>query len=127
MRLTRRQRRLPSDHHELTLQGPIIEVVISFENFSSNNSLHNNRFPLPQENNGYIPDDYLKGNFEQRLNDLLDKVADAQKFPRNMLALDVNNIIGSGNYGDVIVGHLNKKRCQVHVVSGKLFIYNCVG
>ncbi len=71
-----------------------------------------------QENNGYIPDDYLKGNFEQKLNDALDRVPDAQKFPRNALALDVNNIIGSGNFGDVIVGHLHRKRCQVHVVSG---------
>ncbi|KAG4077505.1 hypothetical protein HA402_002932 [Bradysia odoriphaga] len=95
IRLNHRLRRLPSDHHELTLQGPIIEV----------------------ENNGYIPDDYLKGNFEQKLNDLLDRVPNAQKYPRNMLALDVNHIVGSGNYGDVIVGHLNRRRCQVHVVS----------
>lgn len=82
--------------------------------------------PFDQENNAYIPDDYIKGNFERRLNDLLDKVPDTQKFPRNMLALEVNNIIGSGNYGDVIVGHLNRKRCQVHVVSGNLFLSNCI-
>lgn len=98
LRMDRRlRRRLPSDQHELTLQGPIVEV----------------------ENGAYIPDDFLvKGNFEQSLTQMLNTVDDpALRLPRKSLDLEVNNLLGTGRFGDVIRGHVQHSRVQVHVVS----------
>lgn len=98
LRMDRRLRhRLPSDQHELTLQGPIVEV----------------------ENGAYIPDDFLvKGNFEQRLAQMLAAIDDpALRLPRKSLDLEVNNVLGTGRFGDVIRGHVQHNRVQVHVVS----------
>lgn len=96
IRLDRRLQRLPSDHHELTLQGPVVEV----------------------ENGAYIPDDYLvKGSFEAKLAQMLDTLDGTLRLPRKSLDLEVNNVLGTGNYGDVIRGHVQQSRVQVHVVS----------
>lgn len=99
LRMDRRLRRsFPSDQHELTLQGPIVEV----------------------ENGAYIPDDFLvKGNFEQRLAQMLTTTVDdpSLRLPRKSLDLEVNNLLGTGRFGDVIRGHVQHSRVQVHVVS----------
>lgn len=71
-----------------------------------------------QENNGYIPDDYMiKENYEHKLAEILNRLDANQKFPRKTLELDINHVIGSGNFGDVIRGHMQMNRVQVHVIS----------
>lgn len=94
---TKRQR-LPSDNHELTLQGPILEV---------------------ENNGGYQIDDFSKKSFDEKLKEILDQVEPNKNFARNNLTLDVNNLIASGEFGDVIMGKLNAKPCHVHVISGE--------
>lgn len=116
----RMERRRPSDHHELTLQGPIVEVVRMERCFRDPSITY--EFDLfGQENNGgYQPDEFTKRSFEQKLDDLIDQIEPSKKFARNALSLDVNNVIANGQYGDVIRGKLNGEPCQVHVVSGKI-------
>lgn len=71
-----------------------------------------------QENNGYIPDDYMiKENYEHKLAEILNRLDANQKFPRKTLELDINHVIGTGNFGDVIRGHMQMNRVQVHVIS----------
>lgn len=73
-----------------------------------------------QENNGgYQPDEFTKRSFEQKMDDLIGQIDANKKFARNVLTLDVNNVIAIGQYGDVIKGKLNGEGCQVHVVSGE--------
>lgn len=115
LRHERRIRRLPSEHHELTSQAPIVEVVS--DEFCFNYFLSPPR-GLSQENNGaYQPDEFAKRSFEQQLDELISRVDPAKKFARNTLSLDVNSIIASGQFGDVIRGKLNGEPCQVHVIS----------
>ena len=97
IRVGRQLQRLPTDHHEMALQGPIVET-----------------------NGGYQPDDFTRGNFEQKLSQLLDDIDANKHFPRNDLQLEINNVIGTGNFGDVIKGHLKGDPSQVHVISGEL-------
>ncbi|XP_058463988.1 putative inactive tyrosine-protein kinase Wsck [Malaya genurostris] len=88
-----------SDHHEMVLQGPILEM----------------------ENNGYLPDIYEQRGFEAELHDIIDSLPSHRKFGRKYLTLEINNIIGSGNYGDVLKGSLQQDgvdlAAQVHVIS----------
>lgn len=83
------------ERHEMSLQGPILEV----------------------DNNGFIAD--VAGiNFKEKLQEVLLSLDDDQKIVRKNLALDIDNIIGIGSFGDVIRGQLNGNvPCQVHVVS----------
>lgn len=83
------------ERHEMSLQGPILEV----------------------DNNGFISD--VSGiNFKEKLQEVLLSLDDDQKIMRKNLALDIDNIIGMGSFGDVIRGQLNGNApCQVHVVS----------
>lgn len=41
-----------------------------------------------------------------------------KRHARNVLSLDINNVVGTGNFGDVIRGSLNKQPSHVHVISG---------
>lgn len=41
----------------------------------------------------------------------------AKRHPRNALTLNINDVIGTGNFGDVIHGNLNKQPSHVHVIS----------
>uniref|UniRef100_A0A1L8DKE7 Tyrosine-protein kinase wsck n=2 Tax=Nyssomyia neivai TaxID=330878 RepID=A0A1L8DKE7_9DIPT len=95
----RSTRRRFTDVHELTLQGPIVEV----------------------ENNGFIGDELDRGNFQEQLKLLLDRVPPSQKVPRNILSLEIDNILGTGRFGDVIQGRVNAiedcHQCHIHVVS----------
>ncbi|XP_055605744.1 putative inactive tyrosine-protein kinase Wsck [Uranotaenia lowii] len=88
-----------TDQHEMALQGPILEV----------------------ENNGYMPDIYEQRGFEAELHDIIDSLAVHQKHGRKFLGLEINNILGSGNYGDILKGSLQREGidlpAQVHVVS----------
>uniref|UniRef100_A0A182JBN9 Uncharacterized protein n=1 Tax=Anopheles atroparvus TaxID=41427 RepID=A0A182JBN9_ANOAO len=91
-----------ADHHELTLQGPILEV----------------------ENNGFMPDIYEQRGFEAELRDILDGLDPAKNHPRKFLSLDINRILGSGKYGDVLLGSLqgspevaDGRPAQVHVIT----------
>ncbi|XP_055707479.1 putative inactive tyrosine-protein kinase Wsck [Phlebotomus papatasi] len=97
-RVTSTRRRF-TDVHELTLQGPIVEI----------------------ENNGFIGDELDKGNFQEQLKLLLDKVSSSQKIPRNVLSMEIDNILATGRFGDVIQGRVNSvgdiHQCHIHVVS----------
>uniref|UniRef100_A0A8D8CA08 Tyrosine-protein kinase Wsck n=1 Tax=Culex pipiens TaxID=7175 RepID=A0A8D8CA08_CULPI len=88
-----------NDHHEMALQGPILEV----------------------ENNGYMPDIYEQRGFEAELHDIIDSLESWQKHGRKFLSLEINNVIGSGKYGDVLKGRLQREGVdmptQVHVIS----------
>lgn len=90
-----------SNSHEMSIHGPIVEM----------------------ENSGYIPDANDR-NFQQNLNATLVKLSEQQRLPRNTLTLDIDNIIGQGEFGDVIRGSLHRDDvsfpCQVHVVSDDL-------
>ncbi|KAG5671075.1 hypothetical protein PVAND_001289 [Polypedilum vanderplanki] len=83
------------ERHEMSLQGPILEV----------------------DNNGFIAD--VSGiNFKEKLQEVLLSLDDDQKIIRKNLSLDIDNILGIGQFGDVIRGQLNTNiPCQVHVVS----------
>lgn len=93
MRINPRNSRF--ERHEMSLQGPILEV----------------------DNNGFISD--VSGiNFKEKLQEVLLSLDEDQKIVRKNLALDIDNILGIGSFGDVIRGTLNGNvSCQVHVVS----------
>ncbi|XP_049546025.1 putative inactive tyrosine-protein kinase Wsck [Anopheles darlingi] len=89
-----------ADHHELTLQGPILEV----------------------ENNGFMPDIYEQRGFEAELRDIIDGLEQSKHHARKYLSLNINHILGSGKYGDVLAGSLQQGQDQdipahVHVVT----------
>lgn len=100
---TTRLQRL-SNSHEMSMHGPIVEM----------------------ENSGYVHD-VSDQTFQQGLNLLLQKLVESQKLPRNSLTLDIDNIIGQGEFGDVIRGSLHRDDvsfpCQVHIISGKFEEY----
>uniref|UniRef100_A0A1B0DCX9 Uncharacterized protein n=1 Tax=Phlebotomus papatasi TaxID=29031 RepID=A0A1B0DCX9_PHLPP len=74
-----------------------------------------------KENNGFIGDELDKGNFQEQLKLLLDKVSSSQKIPRNVLSMEIDNILATGRFGDVIQGRVNSvgdiHQCHIHVVS----------
>lgn len=85
------------ERHEMSLQGPILEV----------------------DNNGFISDN-AGVNFKEQLQQVLYGLDNDQKIIRRNLSLDIDSIIGMGHFGDVIQGTLNGNEtlsCQVHVVS----------
>lgn len=59
---------------------------------------------------------------------MMNRLGANQKIPRNALTLDIDNIIGNGQFGDIIQGSLQKNSdsysCQVHVISGEIFIHS---
>jgi endothelial-specific receptor tyrosine kinase len=109
MRLNLRNNRF--ERHELQVtQGPILEV----------------------DNNGFISCDFdVSGvGFKEKLEDVLSHLEPNQKITRKNLSLDIDAILGIGDWGDVIKGQLNSqnlvhqndnqtrfKLAQVHVVS----------
>lgn len=101
IKLGKRTTRL--ERHEMSMQGPILEV----------------------DNNGYIADSAGGGiNFNEQLQQILYNMDDDQKIVRRNLSLDIENILGIGNFGDIIQGKLSSENlsCQIHVISGK----NCI-
>nr|CAD7590676.1 unnamed protein product [Timema genevievae] len=85
-RLRRRRRRLPSDHQELSLQGPMIEV-------DSNGYNHN----------GYMPDD------EERRVDHYEKLKQQiWNIPRNFLEVKTD-LLGHGQFGNVMQGTVHQR------------------
>lgn len=56
---------------------------------------------------------------------MMNRLGANQKIPRNALTLDIDNIIGNGQFGDIIQGSLQKNpdsySCQVHVISGEIY------
>lgn len=93
MKINPRMTRL--ERHEMSLQGPILEV----------------------DNNGFISD--TSGvNFKEKLQEVLFGLDDDQKIARKNLSLDIDQILGMGSFGDVIKGQMNGNiPSQVHVVS----------
>uniref|UniRef100_A0A182NMJ8 Tyrosine-protein kinase Wsck n=1 Tax=Anopheles dirus TaxID=7168 RepID=A0A182NMJ8_9DIPT len=87
------------DHHELTLQGPILEV----------------------ENSGFMPDIYEQRGFEAELRDIIDGLDATKNHARKYLSLDINRVLGSGKYGDVLLGAVQRQEhdmpAQVHVIT----------
>lgn len=79
------------------------------------------------ENNGFIGDELDVGNFKQQLQALFDRIPSHQLVPRNTLSLDIDNILGTGRFGDVIHGNLLRMNgmnqgaagnsSQIHVIS----------
>jgi endothelial-specific receptor tyrosine kinase len=82
-------------------------------------------FVLLQENHGFVVDNFENGgSYNDQLQRLIDDVNDERKITRNNLTLDIDNIIGTGSYGDVIRGNIRLNnanfyscQCQVHVIS----------
>ncbi|XP_055919435.1 putative inactive tyrosine-protein kinase Wsck isoform X2 [Eupeodes corollae] len=93
---TARLERLPSDTHELTLQGPM-------------------------ENDGFVGDGGRKGTFKEQLNALVENVDNTQRLPRNAIRMNIDDIIADGRFGEVITGKLYTSTeahdCQVHIIS----------
>ncbi|KAH8330240.1 hypothetical protein KR067_000314 [Drosophila pandora] len=98
---TCRGRRLTGRNgHEMTLQTPIIE----------------------RENNGYLVEDepmpHSPENFKQQLQQLVEGF---ERIPRNALRLNVNDVIGDGDFGEIITGkvltHDTARECALHVLS----------
>lgn len=79
------------------------------------------------ENNGFIGDELDAGDFKQQLQSLFDKIPSHQLVARNTLSLDIDNILGTGRFGDVIHGNLLRANgpgqsavgnsSQIHVIS----------
>lgn len=96
---TARLERLPSDTHELTLQGPMVEV----------------------ENDGFVGESARKGTFKEQLNTLVENVDNTQRLPRNAIRMNIDDIIADGRFGEVITGKLYTSTeahdCQVHIIS----------
>ncbi|XP_017785522.1 PREDICTED: putative tyrosine-protein kinase Wsck [Nicrophorus vespilloides] len=78
-RLHRRNRQRLNDNQELTLQGPIIDL----------------------ENNGYIHDE--EGESTSHYKKLKEKI---WLIPRNLLNIDLNNLLGIGSFGKVFEGNV---------------------
>lgn len=49
---------------------------------------------------------------------MLDQVDSSKNYARNSLVLDVNNVIATGHYGDIITGKIQTKPSHVHIISG---------
>lgn len=60
-----------------------------------------------------------KGNFDKKLNNLLGQIDSNKRHARNALTLQINTVIGTGNFGDVIRGNLKGEPTEVHVISGR--------
>ncbi|XP_036674021.3 putative inactive tyrosine-protein kinase Wsck [Drosophila suzukii] len=97
---TCRVRRLTGGNtHEMTLQTPIIE----------------------RENNGYLVEDdpvpHTPENFKQQLQQLVEGF---ERIPRNVLRLNVNDVIGDGRFGEIITGKVSNndfaRDCSLHVL-----------
>nr|CAD7397889.1 unnamed protein product [Timema poppensis] len=85
-RLKRRRRRLPSDHQELSLQGPMIEV-------DSNGYNHN----------GYMPDEE-----ERRVDHYENLKQQVWNIPRNFLEVKTD-LLGRGQFGNVMQGTVHQR------------------
>lgn len=100
LRFTKSRRNRPrGERHEMSLQGPILE-------------LDNNGFiGCESDNNGL--------NFRDKLFGVLSELEPHQKISRKSLSLDIDDIMGIGNFGDVIKGQMNENASatQVHVIS----------
>lgn len=99
LRINRARRRPRGERHEMSLQGPILE-------------LDNNGFiSCEGDNNGL--------NFREKLVNVLSDLEPHQKISRKSLSLDIDDIMGIGNFGDVIRGQMseNSSAAQVHVIS----------
>lgn len=81
------------------MQGPILE--------------------MSADNNGFISCelDASGVNFKEKLQEVLIHLEPDQKIARKNLSLDIDNILGFGNFGDVIKGQINGNTAVVHVVS----------
>lgn len=74
------------------------------------------------ENSGFIGDELGVGDFKQQLQALFDRIPSHQLVARNTLSLDIDNILGTGRFGDVIHGNLLRANGvnqggQIHVIS----------
>lgn len=79
------------------------------------------------ENSGFIGDELGVGDFKQQLQSLFDRIPSHQLVARNTLSLDIDNILGTGRFGDVIHGNLLRvngtnqgslgNSSQIHVIS----------
>lgn len=76
---------------------------------------------IERENNGFVSDNFTSGNFADHLSLLVDRLDSNQKLQRKSLTLDIDHIIATGSYGDVIQGNVSKNNistpCQVHIIS----------
>lgn len=108
-RHTRKNRKRLTESHELATQ---------------NGSLGGGH---EMENSGFIGDDLGVGDFKQQLQSLFDRIPSHQLVARNSLSLDIDNIMGTGRFGDVIHGNLLRvngvnqgslgNSSQIHVIS----------
>lgn len=85
-------------------------------------SMHNGSGTHEMENNGFIGDELDAGTFQQQLRTIFDRIPQHQKLPRNTLSLDIDNILGTGRFGDVIHGNLHTNaeagiNSQIHIIS----------
>lgn len=69
----------------------------------------------------------MKTNFQTQLNQIVENLDPSQRFARNAIRLNIDDILGQGNFGEVISAKLYTNTdtydSQVHVVSGKVKIF----
>lgn len=107
-RHTRKNRKRLTESHELSPQNGSVGSVGHHE----------------MENSGFIGDELGVGDFKQQLQALFDRIPSHQLVARNSLSLDIDNILGTGRFGDVIHGNLLRMNqgslgnsSQIHVIS----------
>lgn len=113
------RRRQHSDHQELSLQGPMIEVVSL-----CHKRLHlrpmpftvcsPNYCPCLQEPNGYIHNGFVPEEEDIRVNHFENLKQQVWNIPRNFLDVK-SEILGHGNYGNVMRGIVQQKGFPVPV------------
>lgn len=113
------RRRQNSDHQELSLQGPMIEIVsqchkklhfspITFTVFS------NNYYPCLQEPNGYAHNGFIPEEEDERVNHYENLKCQVWNIPRNFLEVK-SEMLGVGRYGSVMRGTVQQRGFPIPV------------
>lgn len=113
------RRRQNSDHQELSLQGPMIEVVsLCHERLHSSPTpftvCYPNYCPCLQEPNGYIHNGFIPEEEDVRVNHYENLKQQVWNIPRNFLDVK-SEVLGCGKYGNVMRGTVQQRGFPVPV------------
>lgn len=113
------RRRLNSDHQELSLQGPMIEVVSQWHK-----KLHSSLMPFTvcssnyhfcfQEPNGYVHNGFIPEEEDERVNHYENLKRQVWNIPRNFLDVK-SDMLGQGQYGNVMRGTVQQRGFPIPV------------